>query len=166
MTNEQYLDAISCPRVAPITQGRKVRRSRKKVNNSSIALSDELDNCNDGDGEGDSEVNATEASAKDVPSESEASEIESTRATLPEGAFKPDDETERAIEQVCRIVSMVPAPAATKLEDLFRQRYKETLKYSFLDSREDLYPYFKWRLDLNRAGYGIPPGLDYGSGNA
>ena len=162
MTNDQYLDAISCPRIDSKTQGKKVTDSLGGLDASSRSDNELTDDTHDYDDDDDSAEEDVDAGVSRLTSEPSQSRRYQGHATLLKGAAEPDGETERSIEQVCRLISRVSADVAGDLERRLREEFKHNARYSFLDPQASLHPYFRWRLDRNRAGDGIPPEYDYG----
>ncbi|KAL9101987.1 MAG: hypothetical protein Q9163_002816 [Psora crenata] len=107
MSNEQFLDSISCPRIDPISQGKRVMRT----------LGDEED-ASDTDGASVEEDNEKDAG------DSDASQGGRVYETLPNGAVQPDGIMERDIERICRIICLEPIHRRDKLEHLFHQNWR------------------------------------------
>lgn len=174
MTDEQYLDAISCPRIDPVNQGQKIMQM---VDLESIdapvanALANE-----------DSETEATDLVEEDDSSRPADLELESTerhpngvqiqadgrKITWKEGiAFgirpkgqPPDRGTEVRIERLARLICMEPLERQQQFR-IWLQKTKGTDgKYSFLNSMDRSYHYFSWRLLENQAGRGLLPAYD------
>ena len=145
MTDEQYLDAVSCPRIDPIKQGQKVMAQAEE------SFLDSED--------GDEKVDLTD-DVEDGNDDDEDDEYES----LPEGAIPPNDcVAERRIERIARAVCIHPA----KDQDFFEEQMKQKLtndpkwaKHSFLLPGDRHHIYYKYRIAENRAGRGIDPEYD------
>ena len=138
MTNEQYLDAISCPRIHPLQQaandtagmGKSTANTEAKKHRSSLNLDDTED------------------------------EKEQDELLLPPGITRPDGRGERVkIEVLCRSMCSRTSKSAvlSKMEAHFRQKTKGTPTYRFLDTHNHHHRYFKWRLAENQAGRGYSP---------
>ena len=158
MSNEQYLDAISCPRIDPVAQGEKLAHSLGRKDASSDTAEDseayETDKTSiDGDispedHDGDQQKGLGKAKAGRLAN------------NPPEGTIEPDGQMERSIEQVCRIICAAPDSSSAELERRFREKFKDRPKYTFLDPESRFHTYYKWRLARNRAGDGIAPKYD------
>ena len=146
MTNEQYLDAISCPRIDPIKQGQHV-----------MPLVEEhfLDSE-----DGDEKVDLTEDTEDEVDDEDDDEEYE----TLPDGAIRPDDcVAERRIERIARAICIHPVKEQAFYEGNMRQRVLDDpkwAKHSFLLPTDRHHIYYQYRIAENRAGRGIDPEYD------
>ena len=146
MTNEQYLDAISCPRIDPIRQGQKVMA---QVEESILGSED-----------GDENIDLTDDIEDGNHDDNDEEEYES----LPDGAIPPNDcVAERRIERIARAVCVHPA----KEQDFFEEHMKQKVsndpkwaKHSFLLPDDPHHIYYKYRIAENRAGRGIDPEYD------
>ncbi|KAL9128689.1 MAG: hypothetical protein Q9217_002682 [Psora testacea] len=150
MTDEQYLDAISCPRIDPINQGKKVMRS----------LDDDEDSLDTEKSTSDMEdidEDPADASADD----SDASEGGRAYETLPKGVMKPNGIMERDVERTCRIICMEGKHRRDKLEHLLRNSKAHKPRFNFLDPKNKFHTYFRWRLRCNERGNGIGPEFDH-----
>ena len=146
MTGEQYLDAISCPRIDPIKQGQKVMA---QVEESLFEAEDgdaKVEICDDSEVEDDDEVD------------------EDVYETLPEGAIRPNDcVAERRIERIARAICIRPVKEQVFYESHMKQKFLNDLKwakYSFLLPNDRHHIYYKYRIAENRAGRGIDPKYD------
>ena len=143
MTNEQYLDAISCPRIDPIRQGQKVLAH----------VEDSFLESEDGD---------TRIEINDDTDDEEDEEQE--YETLPEEAIRPADcLAERRIERVARALCIHPTKKQSFYEDLMKQKLADDpkwAKHSFLHPGDRHHIYYKYRIAENRAGRGIDPEYD------
>lgn len=146
MTNEQYLDAISCPRIDPIKQGQKVMAQVEEP-----FLESE-------DGEEKIEIN------DDTEDEENDEEEEEEYETLPEGAIRPDDcVAERRIERIARAICIHPVKEQAFYEDRMKENFLDDpkwAKHSFLLPDDRHHIYYKYRIAENRAGRGIDPEYD------
>ena len=150
MSNEQFLDVISCPRVDPISQGKTVMQSLGEASGVEDASSEaEHARISEGDDEG---------------TESDVSDGRCNYEALPKGLHQPDGITERNIERICRIICTAPSRATAKLESKFR-KLKDRSQFAFIDPTNKYHAYYQWRLERNRAGDGIPPEYDLGMGD-
>ena len=152
MSNDQFLDAISCPRVDPVTQGQKVLQSLGGAKEAS------------GDEDLSSEGEADEGGAEEDGSGSDISDGGRIYETIPKGALQPNGKIEQDIEKICRLICTAPSHTGAKLESRFRQLHIKP-RFAFLDPEDRHYKYYKWRLERNRAGRGIGPEYDYGVGD-
>ena len=153
MTNEQYLDAISCPRIDPISQGKKVMRSP-----------DDDEYSSDEDETASIEA-ATEPDAVDVKGDdSDISDGGRAYETLPKGVIQPDGIVERDIERICRIICMEAKPRRERFEHLLSEAKGQQPRFSFLIPGNNHHSYFRWRLHTNEMGNGIGPEFDHGTG--
>lgn len=147
MTNEQYLDAISCPRIDPIKQGEKV-----------MPKSEELF------AESETESKQDEESNAETVGEVKDDEDDGEWETLPVGAIRPPEfRRERLLEQICRAICCKPEKEQDMRERRFKQLAVSNPKWatcSFLFPSDRSYIYYKWRLAENRAGRGIPVEYD------
>ncbi len=146
LTNEQYLGAISCPRIDPIRQGKKVMA---QVDESFLESED-----------GDEKVEITD----DTEDLDDDEEDEVEYETLPEGAIRPDDcLAERRIERIARAVCIHPEKEQAFYENRMKQKFIDDpkwAKYSFLLPADHHHIYYEYRIAENRAGRGIDPEYD------
>ena len=146
MTNEQYLDAISCPRIDPIRQGQKVLAH---VEESFLES-----------GDGDTKI----AINDDTEDEDIIEEEEEGYETLPEGVIRPADCLgERRIERIARALCIHPVEKQGYYENLIMQKSlndPKWAKHSFLNPSDRHHIYYKYRIAENRAGRGIDPEYD------
>lgn len=154
MTGEQYLDAISCPRLDPIVQGKQVAAS---LNGQcvppgfSIPAYDRRRN-NDSD-------ESDDGTSGDI--ENRSDDEGSLQETLPSGLECPNARLERLIERVCRMICLSKADNTSNLERQFLEQFGRDTRYSFLNPSNEHHEYYLWRLDRNKAGCGIKPQYDY-----
>ena len=153
MSNEQYLDAISCPRIDPIRQGQKVLAH---VEESFLESED-----------GDEKVEISDTSEDENIEEEEAGgeeEEEEEYETLPEGAIRPNDcLAERRIERIARALCIHPVEKQAFYQDLMTRKFLDDpkwAKHSFLNPSDRHHIYYKYRIAENRAGRGIDPEYD------
>ena len=148
MSNEQYLDAISCPRIDPTRQGQKV-----------MAEAEETLFKSEDDDENGEVFNDTEELG-----DLEEDEEEEGYETLPKDAIRPDDcLTERRIERIARAICTHPAKEQAFYEEQMRQKANNDFKWakcSFLLPTDRHHVYYQYRLAENRAGRGIDPDYD------
>ncbi len=154
MTNEQYLDAISCPRIEPITQGKKIMRPSVED-----YFSSEEDEKETGKEEAGKEDKAADSSSAD-----EVSEGGTKYGYLPKGANEPPGLMERDIERTCRMICMRPERKRHQYEALIMTKKGHLPKFAFLKKGNKYHIYYQWRLVRNEAGKGIGPEHDYGLG--
>lgn len=138
LTEEQYLDAISCPRIDPNKEAREVMLGGE---NAAISV--------DNDSNEESEVDLEDTEEED----------EEETESLPPGVVRPDDlGQQRTIEVVCRIIcSRYEAKDDGAAETHLRKKFRGNPDRRFLEPHNRHYRYFKWRLAENRAGRGHDP---------
>lgn len=146
MTNEQYLEAISCPRIDPIRQGQKVMAPVEEHFLESES------------GEEKPEI------IEDTEDEDDEEEDEEQYETLPKGAIRPDDcVAERRIERIARAICIHPVKEQAFYEDLMIKKHIDDpkwAKHTFLLPGDRHHTYYKYRIAENRAGRGIDPEYD------
>ena len=146
MTNEQYLDAISCPRIDPIKQGQKVM---PQVEEPFLESED-----------GDERIGVSD----DTGDEDNDEEYEEEYETLPEGAIRPDDcVAERRIERIARAICIHSVKEQAFYENQMEEKLRNDpkwAKHSFLLPSDRHHTYYKYRIAENRAGRGIDPEYD------
>lgn len=146
MTDEQYLDAISCPRIDPIRQGQKVMAQAGEPFLDSES--------------GDETVEILDDAGDEGNKDGEDEEYE----TLPEGAIRPDDcVAERRIERIARAICIHPVEEQAFYEDRMLHKLAEDPKWaehSFLRPGHRHHIYYRYRIAENRAGRGIDPEYD------
>lgn len=143
MTEEQYLDAISCPRHDSANQDAEVLAGTEKSDAASQADIDELDELN---------IDDTE------------DEEDQAEASLPPGVILPDWQIYGRVEMVCRGICIKPERDQAACETLLEQKMRDRVEYSFLFPGDQQYLYYKWRLSEHRAGRGYPPEEDTPTG--
>ena len=154
-SNEQYLDAISCPREDPITQSKNASHSLDDSESSSEEESSSP-SANAGEGRQDDEASQL--------NETGAVDAQPTYEVLPRGAMQPDGATERDIERICRLICLSPPLVSGKVEQKLKNRLKEKSRFGFLGPGHKFHSYYKWRLERNRLGDGIAPEYDLEGG--
>ena len=153
MTDTQYLDAFSCPRIDPISQGKKVVRFLGDENNSS----DTEDSFSDED--------HTEKIAADTDAfNSDESDGGRVYETLPKGVIQPGGIMERDVERICRIICLEAEHRREKLENHLRSSKERRPRFTFLNPSDTFHSYFRWRLRCNELGNGIAPEYDHDNG--
>jgi len=143
MTNEQYLDAISCPRIDPTKQGENVMTGSHPSTVESNADGDEeelnLDDTEDDPEDGDDEL------------------------TLPLGVVYPDLMMQIRVENAVRKICLSPQTKEAAQERILKQKVLTNSKlatWTFLFPGNKDHAYYKWRLSEERAGRGIEPEED------
>ena len=154
MSNDQYLDAISCSHIDPNLPGKSSNGSLEN-GESPQEDSSSISSSNSESAGGDEH---------DSPTESNGVEAQPTYEMLPTGAVQPDGATERDVERICRLICLSSPQVSTKVEQRLRNRLKDKPRFAFLGSGHVFHSYFKWRLERNRLGDGIEPKYDYGGG--
>lgn len=146
MTDEQYLDSISCPRINPIEQGQKVMPRVEEPLMESADDDEKVEIADDTEDEYDDEVDEEEYEF------------------LPEGAICPNDcVAERRIERIARAICIHPVKVQALYEGHMKQKAlndPKWAKHSFLLPGDRHYIYYKYRVAENRAGRGIDPEHD------
>ena len=161
MTNEQYLDAISCPRIDPIKQGAKILGGND-------AYSTTETEGNDGEK---SEVDLGETTDEDEAvhsgDEETAADDDEEWEYWPAGAVRPDRiDVQIRMEGACRrLVALGNNDASiarneAKIRQGFASNPTRRTQYSFLWKDDPHHIYYKFRLAQNRAGKGIPESKD------
>ena len=153
LSNKQFLDMISYPRVDPVSQGKTVMQTLRGADEASEVE----DAWSDADQPKISEPD-------DEDTESDVSDGGRSYETLPKGLRQPNGLTERNIERICRVICSAPPRTAAKLESKFG-KLKDKPQFAFLNPTNGYHAYYQWRLERNRAGNGIPPEYDLGMGD-
>ena len=164
MTNEQYLDAISCPRIDPIKQGTRI-----------LGDDDASSTAETSGNEGDQssldlgETTEEEDTAADIAAEETIAQDEGEEEWeyWPPGAVRPDDmPTQVRMEAVSRKLVAAGNDNATiaRNENIVMQTYANDptrrAQCSWLWKEDPHHIYYKWRLSQNRIGKGIPEEKD------
>lgn len=144
MTEEQYLDAISCPRHDPAKQGTEGLAGTGRSDAASEAEIDGLDE---------------ELNLDDTEDEEDQAE-----PSLPPGVILPDWQIYGRTEMVCRAICIKPERDQPASEALLERKMQGRAGYSFLFPGDRHYLYYKWRLAEHRAGRGYPPEEDTPTG--
>lgn len=138
LTEEQYLDAISCPRIIPPKHVKNVMGDPAEP-----AHSDE-----DGDEESELDLEDTEEE------EEEEEEVEK----LPPGVVRPDDHViQRRIEVLSRVICSKPPKQHGAVEAHLRKKLQGKADHRFLNPHNVHHRYYKWRLAENKAGRSYAP---------
>jgi len=139
MTNEKYLDAISCPRHDLAKQGEKVLAGDEASTAGSQAGIN---------GVGDSDLDNTD------------DEDDEDEEAVPPGVILPDWRQYGRVEMLCRSIGIKHEEHQASCETLLKQKLQGRAEFSFLFPRDPHHLYYKWRLAENRAGRGYPPEED------
>ncbi len=139
MTDEQYLDAISCPRHDLAKQGEKVLAGDEASSAGSQAGLRGVEDL-DLDDTGDEEAENDEL--------------------LPPGVISPDWRQYGRVEMICRTICIRREKDRALCETLLKQKLQDRAEFCFLLPRDTHHLYYKWRLAENRAGRGYPPEED------
>ena len=131
MTGEQYLDAISCPRINPIEQGKRVVDSSRGIRASSS--------------------NAMSTAGGTHGSEIDDEDLSDNEDYVPRNVSLLDETLAKN--------SSKPSPEGGVMR--FVDDFGGMRRYSFLDPNDEHHAYFRWRLSQNKSGNGIPPQHDY-----
>ena len=155
MTNEQYLDILSCPRVDPVRQGAKILVA---------------DNASTTAGASDTEKELSSSGIDDGTTEDgveEGSLLES--ALLPRGIIRPPTRRGQVrVEAIARRISVAVQniPHSRKehvihsMEVKIKNLFKNNPHYEFILPSDPYNPYYKWRITENRANRGVDPSYD------
>lgn len=139
MTDKQYLDAISCPRIDPIKQGENVMSGDEVTAGESSTNRKRLEELNLDDTEDDEE-----------------------EGMLPPGVRRPEVRAQQVrIERICRVICTKPQHQQNALEANMKQKFRGKSDSTFLFPRDPYHLFYKWRLAENRAGRGIDPEDDF-----
>lgn len=136
MTDDQYLDAISCPRHDLTRQGENVLAGAESSTAGSEAGIDGVEELNLDD--------------------TEDEEVEDDKQPPP-GVKMPDFRQYGRVEMLCRLICIKREKDQAACETVLRQQMRGRADYRFLDPRDPHHSYYKWRLAENRAGRGYPP---------
>lgn len=139
MTDEQYLDAISCPRHDLAKQGEKVLGGDEASTAGSEAGLGGVEELN---------INDT--------SDDEDDDDES----LTPGVILPSWRQYGRVEMLCRSICIKREEDQALCETLLKQKLQGRADFCFLFPRDPYHLYYKWRLAENRAGRGYPPEED------
>ena len=155
MTNEQYLDALSCPRIDPVKQGAKI------MGNNDASM---MTGATSTDGEEGSSGIEDETSDDDWGKPDLLD-----HANLPPGIIRPVTLRAQArVEAVARrlVSANIDLPgtrinlAIRQMEGRMQKLFENNPEFRFL-SYDDLYnPYYKWRIAENKANRGVDPRFD------
>ena len=155
MTNEQYLDALSCPRNDPVKQGAKIMG-----NNDALMMT----GATGTDGEESSSGIEDETSDDDWVRPDTLDD-----ANLPPGVIRPVTRRAQArVEAVAR--RLVSANmnlnhtrinlAVRQMEFRMQKSFENNPDFRFLFPEDPYNPYYKWRIAENKASRGIDPRFD------
>lgn len=174
MTQDQYLDAISCPRIDPARQGQKIMQSQESDFDSSQNGETGLGSDSEGEEGGLSGEDSEGAAGDGLEPEGEhhpdgfATDARGRKVLWKGGLAygwrpkgRPDDrESEVQIERVCRIICLEePNKHEHYLSWLRTTKGKDPI-FSFLNPNHHAHHYFLWRLSENQSGRGIMPEYD------
>ena len=175
ITHDQYLDAISCPRIDPVAQGRKILTAfesdidvSQDDEDLAAASSDGLDDdwfVGDPDFAAD-ELRNDASRPQDQPRPRKRDDGREVflqhgieYGTMPKG--KPTDrESEVTIERLCRLVCLEPHEKHEDFLTWLRDQVGGKVEYGFLNPDHNSHDFFSWRLSENEAGRGLPPDFD------
>ena len=175
MTNEQYLDALSCPRIDPIKQGQNIMASTESDLESTgyeNGASDNDKESSNGDWfapESDHPVEAERSEETDIKTKSGQGQRADGRKVMwqngieyalrPKG--KPQDrEMEVRVEQICRLICLEPTEQREDFRAWLQTQKEKDPNFAFLNPTDYSHHYFLWRLLENQQGRGIPPAYD------
>ena len=155
MTNEQYLDALSCPRNDPVKQGAKIMG-----NNDASTMT----GATGTDGELSSSGIEDETSDDDWVKPDMLND-----ANLPPGVIRPVTRRAQArVEAVAR--RLVSANmnsnhaqinlAIRQMEGRMQKSFENNRDFRFLFPDDPYNPYYKWRIAETKANRGVDPRFD------
>lgn len=139
MNDEQYLDAISCPRHDLAKQGEKV------------LAGDEPSTARSEPGLG---------GVEEMDLDDTEDEEDDKDESLPPGVILPGWRQYGRIEMLCRSICIKREEKQAVSETLLKQKLQGRADFCFLFPRDPYHLYYKWRLAENRAGRGYPPEVD------
>ena len=145
MTNEHYLDAISCPRIDPMKQGEGLMTdATRPATENPPENGDEDDEVEDLDAEEDTEDGEDEVE-------------------IPSGIVIPDIMTQIRIENAVRKICTFTKAKQVIQQRIMQKRFASNpvfARWKFLSPENHDYPYFEWRMEENKAGRAIDPEMD------
>lgn len=155
MTNEQYIDALSCPRIDPVKQGAKI------MGNDDASITMEATGT---------DVEQSSSGAEDETSEDDAEEPELLDdANLAPGVIRPTTRRAQArVEAIARRLAIANMNlnhtqknlAIRQMEGRMQKQFKNNPGFKFLFPDDPYNPYYKWRIAENRANRGVDPRFD------
>ncbi len=155
MTNEQYLDALSCPRIDPVKQGAKIMGN---------------DDASTTTGATGTDVEQSSSGVEDETSDDDREEPDLLDdANLPPGIIRPATRREQArVEAIARrlVIANMNLNHAQKnlavrqMEGKMQKLFKNNAEFNFLFPDDPYNPYYKWRIAENRANRGVDPHFD------
>ena len=143
LTEEQYLDAISAPRIDPAKQAKKALKLMASSGASTVSSTEDEDDEKE------------ELDLDDTDSDEDAGkETES----LPPGVVRPTERSLQVrIEIVCRAICSKPVKQHRAVEAHLKKKVQGKPNYRFIDPHNTHHRYYEWRLAENRAGRGYAP---------
>lgn len=155
MTNEQYLDALSCPRIDPVKQGAKIMGN----NDASIMTGVTSTDVEEGSSGIEDETSDDDWGKPDLLD----------HANLPPGIIRPVARRAQArVEAVARrlVSANMNLPrtrinlAIQQMEGRMQKLFENSPEYRFLSPDDPYNPYYKWRIAENKANRGVDPRFD------
>ncbi len=155
MTNEQYLDVLSCPRIDPVKQGAKI------MGNDDASMTT---------GAIDTDVERSSSGVEDETSEDDGKEpVLLDDANLAPGIIRPTTRRAQArVEAIARrlVIANLNLNHAQKnlairqMEGRMQKLFENNPEFKFLYPDDPYNPYYKWRVAENRANRGVDPRFD------
>ena len=155
MTNEQYLDALSCPRIDPVKQGAKI------MGNDDASMTT---------GATGTDVEQSSSEVGDETSEDDGKEPDLLEdANLAPGIIRPATRRAQArVEAIARrlVIANINLDHAQnnvaigQMEGRMQKLFKDNPEFKFLFPDDPYNPYYKWRIAENRANRGVDPLFD------
>ena len=155
MTNEQYLDALSCPRIDPVKQGAKIMGN----NDASMMTGTTGTDGEDGSSGIEDETSDDESGKPDLLD----------NANLPPSVIRPVTRRAQArVEAVARRLVIANMNmnharinlAIRQMEGRMQKLFENNPEFRFLFPDNPYNPYYKWRIAENKANRGVDPRFD------
>ena len=155
MTNEQYLDTLSCPRIDPVKQGAKI------MGNDDASMTTEATGT---------DVEQSSSGVEDETSGDDGQEADLLDdANLAPGLIRPTTRRAQArVEAIARRLVIANMNldhtqknlAIRQMEVKMQKLFENNPEFKFLFPDDPYNPYYKWRIAENRANRGVDPRFD------
>lgn len=155
MTNEQYLEALSCPRIDPVKQGAKIMGN----NDASMMAGTTGTDREDSSSGIEDETSDDEWGKPDLLDD----------ANLPPSVIRPVTHRAQAhVEAVARRLVSANVNlnytqinlAIHQMEGRMQKLFENNPDFRFLFPDDPYNPYYKWRIAENKANRGVDPRFD------
>lgn len=155
MTNEQYLDVLSCPRIDPVKQGAKIM-GNDGASMTTGATGTDVEQSASGV---EDEVSEDDGEAPDLLDD----------ANLAPSVIRPNTRRAQArVEAIARRLATANMDlkdaqkdlAIRQMEGRMQKLFNKNPEFKFLFPDDPYNPYYKWRMAENRANRGIDPRFD------